>query len=595
MRPVTARGYSQRGPQRYPTFPVFLVIAAALCCTGLMLPQAYGFDLANTTEEVGGFVINGIDQGDRSGISVSGAGDVNGDGLDDVIVGAFQASTGLAREGAAYVVFGKADTTEVDLRDVEAGIGGFAIRGVFQDDWLGFTVSRAGDVNGDGLDDLIVGQYFALVSYVVFGKTDTTLVNLADILDGLGGGFVIFGPQASAFGAVSGGGDVNNDGLDDLIVGSGIEGDAFVVFGKADILPVNLFEFYVGTIQGFNIWADDFDGGSVAHAGDVNGDGFDDVIVGYHGENPNGLVRAGRSYVVFGKVDTDIVFLVDISDGIVDDPPLGYVINGVNALDESGFSVGGAGDVNGDALDDVVIGAPYSYSSDVESGECYVVFGKANTAPVELLDVVNFNAGGFAMFGAGAQDFTGFNVSGAGDVNGDSFDDVIVGAIGADTSFLSRTGRSYIVYGRLNNQSVDLGALGLLAGEPLIGIAAEDQSGISVSGAGDVNGDGFADVIFGADSADPSGRSQAGQAYVVFGGSFDPRIWVDFIAAGVELGSFARPMSTLSEALDAAPSGGTIVIKGDSHDTVSSEVIRIDQPVVVRAVEGLVRIGAQTP
>jgi len=189
-----------------------------------------------------GFVING----DRSGSSVSSAGDVNGDGFDDMIVGAPKADPNGSESGASYVVFGKTNGTAVALSDVSGGTGGFVINCISAHDRSGFSVSSAGDVNGDGLDDLIIGARgddpngeSSGASFVVFGKTDGTAVELAAVEAGTGG-FVINGvAQGDASGrSVSSAGDVNGDGFDDLIVGApyydpngSASGASFVVFG----------------------------------------------------------------------------------------------------------------------------------------------------------------------------------------------------------------------------------------------------------------------------------------------------------------------------------------------------------------------------
>jgi hypothetical protein len=145
-------------------------------------------ELSSVASGTGGFVINGEKAEDYSGISVSSAGDVNGDGLSDLIVGAYGADIIGINEGKSYVVFGKSNTNAVDLSSIAAGTGGFVINGESNGDYSGSAVSSAGDVNGDGLDDLIVGTFWADSfrgrSYVIFGKTNTEAVNLANISKG---------------------------------------------------------------------------------------------------------------------------------------------------------------------------------------------------------------------------------------------------------------------------------------------------------------------------------------------------------------------------------------------------------------------------
>jgi flagellin-like hook-associated protein FlgL len=366
-------------------------------------------ELSDVAAGTGGFVINGIESGDNSGRSVSNAGDVNGDGLDDLIIGSYFADqNGVFDAGESHVVFGKTDGTAVELSDVTAGTGGFVINGIDAHDVSGSSVSNAGDVNGDGLDDLIVGAHGADPngnskageSYVVFGKTDGTAVELSDVTAGTGG-FVINGIDADDysgyFSAVSNAGDVNGDGLEDLIVGAHLAdpsnayysnssaGESYVVFGKTDGTAVELSDVTAGTggfvINGIDAY--DKSGSSVSNAGDVNGDGLDDVIVGAPSADPNGNSAAGESYVVFGKTDTDAVELSNIASGTG-----GFVINGIDESDASGYSVSNAGDVNGDGLDDLIVGAKDADPNGAPgAGESYVVFGKTDTDAVELSEV----------------------------------------------------------------------------------------------------------------------------------------------------------------------------------------------------------------
>ena len=231
----------------------------------------------STLAPPGGFKIVGEAARDYTGISVSSAGDVNGDGFADLIVGALGNDAGGYNAGAAYVVFGKAaGFGAVNLDDVAAGTGGFKIVGEASYSYAGISVSSAGDVNGDGFDDLIVGapgirpysnygysySGFSGAAYVVFGKAaGFGPVNLNDVAAGTGG-FKIVGEAAYEFASisVSSAGDVNGDGFDDLIVGAigngaggPYAGAAYVIFGKAaGFGPIDLGDVAAG-IGGFKI------------------------------------------------------------------------------------------------------------------------------------------------------------------------------------------------------------------------------------------------------------------------------------------------------------------------------------------------------
>ncbi len=508
-----------------------LAAAASLLAAGaaVALPP---IDLSDVAAGSGGFVINGIDPGDNSGYKVSGAGDVNGDGLDDVIVGAWGASpAGNSAAGESYVVFGKADGTAVSLSAVAAGTGGFVINGIDALDHSGRSVSGAGDVNGDDLADLIVGAWVADPagvnaageSYVVFGKADGTPVSLSAVAAGMGG-FVINGidPLDRAGRSVAGAGDVNGDGLDDVIVGAygadpggnSYAGESYVIFGKADGAQVSLVNVALG-FGGFvinGIDPSDLSGRIVSGAGDVNGDDLHDVIVGAYTADSAGNEGAGESYVVFGKADGAAVNLSTVAAGVG-----GFVINGIDPGDGSGRGVSGAGDVNGDGLDDVIVGAPGGDPAGVSNaGESYVVFGKADGAQVNLINIT-LGFGGFAINGIDPSDYAGQSVSGAGDVNGDGLGDMIVGAHLADPAGNSAAGESYVVFGKADGAQVNLINITLgFGGFVINGIDTLDWSGYSVSGAGDVDGDGLDDMIVGAYRADPAGNSSAGESYVVF-------------------------------------------------------------------------------
>ncbi|HCY99836.1 MAG TPA: hypothetical protein DHV56_07580, partial [Rhodobacter sp.] len=509
-----------------------------------------------------GFVINGVALNDYSGRSVSSAGDVNGDGLDDLIVGAYRDDPHGLGSGASFVVFGKTDGTTVQLSAIESGSGGFVINGVTTADYAGFSVSSAGDVNGDGLDDVIVGAKgddpnggASGASFVVFGKTGGTAVELSAIQTG-SGGFVINGVSANDVSgrSVSSAGDVNGDGLDDLIVGAyrddphGLgSGASFVVFGKTDGTTVQLSAIESGS-GGFvinGVTTADYAGFSVSSAGDVNGDGLDDVIVGAKGDDPNGSL-SGATFVVFGKTGGAAVELSAIQAGSG-----GFVINGVTTNDYSGYSVSSAGDVNGDGLDDLIIGAWGDDPNGTGSGASFVVFGKIDGAAVEL-SAIDAGTGGFSINGVSAGDKSGFSVSSAGDVNGDGLDDLIVGAYGDDPNGTS-SGASFVVFGKTDGTTVALSDVEAgRGGFVMNGVSANDFSGISVSSAGDVNGDGFDDLIVGSPYDAPNG-SKSGASFVVFGGNFTGTV--------TEIGTLAN------DALDGT-TANDVIFAGTGADTL---------------------------
>lgn len=479
-----------------------------------------------------GFILEGIDQNDRSGWSVSSAGDINGDGFDDLIIGAYGADlSGDQDFGETYVVFGTGSgfPASIDLSTLD-GSNGFVLKGVDGHDHSGYTVSSAGDINGDGFDDLIIGAYSAShggkqragESYVVFGSGSAFPASIdLSTLNG-SNGFTLKGIDAYDYSgwSVSSAGDVNGDGYDDLIIGAPYAdpggndsaGETYIVFGKASGWTGS---FNLSALNGSNgfalqgIDAGDLSGWSVSSAGDVNGDGYDDVIIGARYADPDGNADAGETYVVFGKAaGWTASFDLSTLNG-----SNGFVLKGGSASDYSGYSVSSAGDINGDGYDDMIVGAFFADpDGNTDAGETYVVFGTGAGFPASIDLSTLDGSNGFALAGVDALDSSGWSVSSAGDFNGDGYDDMIIGGAYA--------GESYLVFGKASgwSASFDLSTLDGSNGFVLESDVEQDWSRFSVSSAGDVDGDGYDDLIIGTAYAEAGGNINAGKSYVVFGG-----------------------------------------------------------------------------
>ncbi len=432
-----------------------------------------------------GFRIDGEDAGDRSGRSVSGVGDVNGDNIDDIIIGA----TGASANGAAYVVFGKSDnfTRNIDLSDLtnnDGSIDGIRITSESDVYLSGFSVA-SGDINGDDTNDIIIGAPSSGLegeasgaTYVVFGGQNAlnTDINLSNIATSTG--FRINGEHRGDFSGYSvASGDVNGDDTDDVIIGARYadsngsdSGATYVIFGKTTGFNRAIDLSTIATDDGgFRINGDaarDQSGYSVASAGDINGDGRDDIIIGARLADQNENSNSGSSYVVFGK-ENGFGSTINLSTLATGDGSEGFRIDGESADDRSGSSVASAGDFNDDGYDDLIIGAYQANPNGGDSGSSYIVFGKATTGFSGTLALSELGDGGFRIDGGSTDDQSGTSVASAGDVNGDGYDDIIIGATGAGAG-----GTSYIIYGRATSVEIDGEAY---FGETLRAVSVPDE------------------------------------------------------------------------------------------------------------------------
>lgn len=484
-------------------------VVTALLCSGAVAAEPF-------SAEVDLFRLGAADRLviNRGG-PVHNAGDVNGDGLVDVIVG-----SGV---GAVRVVFGPTNGSDGRLdTSIQQGIGGFAINGAAS------VVGASGDFNGDGLSDMVVGS--ATATHVVFGR-QSGFPSIVDVfaLDGTDG-FTVKTPGNSVALVP----DINADGIDDLLIGSRYRdapgfrdaGQVTVVYGRRGTSPASLSPFNMNGMNGIVVYGEstlDLLGWSVEGAGDLNDDGLHDFVMGAPGAAVNGAAESGKAYVIYGSDSLPTRFDLNTLTG-----PNGFVFEGKDAEDVAGFSARSAGDLNGDGIDDLVVGAPGKGpfgSPNLHPGEAYVVFGDEALPAAITVDELN-GSNGFMMRGIRQGtvpavdgviawgDQAGASVSAAGDINADGHDDLIIGAPYTIISNERRgNGQVYIVYGRAADASfparVFLAELDGETGFRWNGTGTTDYTGASVSAAGDFNDDGIDDVIVGA--------SGQGESYIFYG------------------------------------------------------------------------------
>lgn len=497
-------------------------------------------DLATPLTGSNGFTIEGVASEDLAGISVSPAGDVNGDRRPDFLVGASGVNrTGGDDAGATYVVFGRAGGFPAATLDLSAldGTNGFRILGKTGGDFSGSVASRAGDVNADGFGDILIGAEAsgggAGAAYIVYGKRTFTTTPAAGFTVDLAAPGTVRVTEFTGTAAgdllgfsVSPAGDVNRDGRADIILGapgtSAFAGAAYVVFGRTGGLPSS---FNVNTLTGPNGFkingaaTDDNFGTSVSDAGDVNRDGYADLIVGAPGADSPGRDDSGAAYVIFGKPSgfTATLALSSLTGAN------GFKIAGAFADDSLGSAVSGAGDFNRDGFADLVLGAKTAQRGALsESGSAYVIFGKrtftTTPAPGFTVDLATLTTtAGFEIPGHEANAQLGSSVSRAGDMNRDGFADILIGASKAAPGGDTEAGSAYAIFGKRDAfaASFNLATLNGIDGFRIDGAAAGDSVGHAIGTAGDLNADGLADILIGAPRI--TGTASDGAAHVIYG------------------------------------------------------------------------------
>jgi hypothetical protein len=445
--------------------------------------------------------LDGAHTGDDAGDRVARAGDVNRDGREDLLVGAYSADAGgRVDAGAAYLVRSSV-ARKVTLASASAGV--VEIRGGHKGDNIGQMVSGVGDVNGDGRPDQAVGSYSLTARgrtkagsmWVILSTGGRHVINLRH--PGSGVVRIDGSTQGAELDPAASAGDFNGDGIGDMIVGE--TDDAYIVLGRRDFHPVDLSSFNGGEVIEIAAAGHDGLGLRVAGVGDVNGDGLSDVAVGY----------TGGAVVVFGRHDTPL----SIDAGAAGSGSYDIGAASAGAPASLGDALAGVGDVNGDGRADIAVSASNAAAlGKRRAGVVAIYYGKADTAAQAYPPPAGQ---GMRILGAGNDDRAGFSVAGPGDLDGDGRADIVVGAFLAGGLGRVDAGVTYRVSPPAGGGDVYLGNLGPSV-RRWVGARAQEQSGYAVDGA-DFDGDGKPEILIGAGFAANHGR-HSGSAYVVDAG-----------------------------------------------------------------------------
>jgi hypothetical protein len=441
--------------------------------------------------------LDGAHTGDDAGDRVARAGDVNRDGREDLIVGAYTADAG-GREnaGAAYLV------TASTARRVRLGSGGAGvveIRGGREDDRIGQMVAGIGDVNGDGRPDQATGSYTLTARgrkqagsmWIVLSTGGRAVVNVRKPAPGIvridgSAEDAELDPAASA-------GDFDGDGIGDLVVGE--TGAAYVILGRRDFGAVDLGDPGDGVIPIAPTGQEDF-GFRVAGVGDVNADGLADVAVGY----------TGGAVVVFGRRDASRA----IAAGAAGFGGYDIGAGGGDAPASFGDAVAGIGDLDGDGRADLAVSASNATARGKRrAGVVAIYYGKDGPEPQPYPPPAGQ---GLRIFGAGNDDRAGYAVAGPGDLTGDGRPELVVGSFLGGGLGRVDAGVTYRVSPSAGGGDVHLSSLGSRV-RRWVGSRAQEQSGYAVDAA-DVDGDGRREIVVGAGFAAHHGR-RSGSVYVV--------------------------------------------------------------------------------